>query len=227
MDEEKKQVINRRYISGPEIRKVDQDNRTVEFVASDSSVDSYNTVLPVDKWDLTRFEKNGVVGYMHDVYGDSWTKAADPDDVIGYGRAWVEDGKLIIAITFEPADLNPRADKIYRKIQFGSLNAVSVGFDPTAPGHWGEKRDGEDPDVYYYNGQSLLEVSVVNIPANSNAVKRAMSEEMEQHPKPGPVQEPDEEMARALQETETLKSKLLTAASASLRLAQYNSQNHA
>jgi len=167
MDEEKKQVINRRYISCPEIRKVDQDSRTVEFVASDSSVDSYNTVLPVDKWDLTRFEKNGVVGYMHDLYGDSWTKAADPDDVIGYGRAWVEDGKLIIAITFEPADLNPRADKIYRKIQFGSLNAVSVGFEPTAPGHWGDKRDGEDPDVYYYNGQSLLEVSVVNIPATA------------------------------------------------------------
>ena len=99
--------ILRRWNDTPEIRKVDAETRTVEFVASDNSVDSYGTVLPVDKWDLTRYASNGIVGYMHDVYGDSWTKSADPDDVIGKGEALVEDGKLLVRITFEPADLNP------------------------------------------------------------------------------------------------------------------------
>ena len=169
--------IIRRFNDAPEIRKVDEEKRTVEFVASDNSVDSYGTVLPVDKWDLTRYQNNGIVGYMHDVYGDSWTKSADPDDVIGKGVAFIEDGKLIVRITFEPADLNPKSDKIFRKLQFGSLHAVSVGFRATAKGHKGDEERGEDPNVYYYAGQELLEVSVVNIPSNANALKRALEEE--------------------------------------------------
>ena len=169
--------IFRRWNDAPEIRKIDEESRTVEFVASDNSVDSYGTVIPVDKWDLTRFASNGIIGYMHDVYGDSWTKSADPDDVIGKGVAFIEDEKLIVRITFEPADLNPRADKIFRKLQFGSLHAVSVGFRATKKGHMGDEERGEDPKVYYYAGQELLEVSVVNIPSNANALKRSIEEE--------------------------------------------------
>ena len=160
--------ILRRWNDTPEIR-VDAETRTVEFVASDNSVDSYGTVLPVDKWDLTRYASNGIVGYMHDVYGDTWAKSADPDDVIGKGEAWIEDGKLIVRVTFEPADLNPKSDKIFRKLEFGSLHAVSVGFRATKKGHMGDEERG--------NGQELLEVSVVNIPANANALKRSMEEE--------------------------------------------------
>ena len=40
--------ILRRWQDTPEIRKIDEESRTVEFVASDNSVDSYKTVLPVD-----------------------------------------------------------------------------------------------------------------------------------------------------------------------------------
>ena len=174
MDENK---IIRRWNDAPEIRKVDDEARTVEFVASDNSVDSYGTVLPVDKWDLTRYQNNGIVGYMHDVYGDSWTKSADPDDVIGKGVAFIEDEKLIVRIAFEPKELNEKADKIFRKLQFGSLHAVSVGFRATAKGHKGDEERGEDPNVYYYGGQELLEVSVVNIPSNANALKRSIEEE--------------------------------------------------
>ena len=166
-----------RWNDAPVFRKADEEKRTVEFIASDNSVDSYGTVLPVDKWDLTRYQNNGIVGYMHDVYGESWTKSADPDDVIGRGEAFVEDDKLVVRITFEPASLNEKADKIFRKILFGSLRAVSVGFRPTSKGHKGSEERGEDPDVYYYNGQELLEVSVVNIPSNANALKRSIEEE--------------------------------------------------
>ena len=169
--------IIRRFQEEPSIRKVDEEKRTVEFVASDNSVDSYGTVLPVDKWNLDRYSKNGIVGYMHDVYGESWTKSADPDDIIGKGVAFVEDEKLIVRITFEPAELNERADKIFRKILFGSLKAVSVGFRPTGKGHMGNEDRGENPEVYYYGGMELLEVSVVNIPSNANALKRSLEEE--------------------------------------------------
>ena len=223
MAEDKKPTINYRQICSPEIRKIDVEERVIEFVASDSSIDSFKTVLPVNKWSLTRYEKNGVVGYMHELYGDSIIKSADPDDVIGIGRAWVEDGQLIISIKFEPADLNEKADKIFRKLRFGSLNAVSVGFVPTAPGHWGDERAGEDPDVYYYDGQELLEVSVVNIPANSNAVRRSIAQELEEHPKPAPA--PEQPDTRQADEVELKKKKLLTATGAALRLAQFNNKN--
>ena len=169
--------ILRRWQDTPEIRKIDEESRTVEFVASDNSVDTYGTVIPVDKWDLTRFANNGVIGYMHDVYGNSWTKSPDPDDVIGKGVAFIEDEKLIVRITFEPKELNEKADKIFRKLQFGSLHAVSVGFRATKKGHMGDEERGEDPKVYYYAGQELLEVSVVNIPSNANALKRSIEEE--------------------------------------------------
>ena len=54
--------ILRRWQDAPDIRKIDEEKRTVEFVASDNSVDSYGTVIPVDKWDLTRFQNNGIIG---------------------------------------------------------------------------------------------------------------------------------------------------------------------
>ena len=128
-----------------------------------------------DNWDLTRFNKNGVIGYQHKVYG-SWDGTDNPDNVIGKGYAYVEDKKLMVEITFEPADINPLAEKIYQKILFGSLRAVSVGFLPVGQGRFGE---GKDSNTYYFAGQELLEVSVVNIPANPNALKKSLEAEQE------------------------------------------------
>ena len=173
MERNEKDTILRRQISGLQLRAQDPDQRMVEFIASTDAVDSYGTVLPVDKWDLSRYAKNGVVGYQHDIYYTD-----DPDNVIGRGEAFVEGDALVIRIFFEPADINRKAEKVYQKVLFGSINAVSVGVQATAPGHWGQERDGEDPDVYYYNGQQLLEVSVVNVPSNPEAVKRSAAEEL-------------------------------------------------
>ncbi len=173
MADEKKDNILRRQIDHLELRTIDEERRMVEFVASTGAVDTYGTVLPPDLWDLNRYARNGVVGYQHDIYYSD-----DPDNVIGRGEAYTANGELLIRIFFEPAELNPKADKVYRKVLFGSINAVSVGFRATAPGHWGRKADGEDPDVYYYNGQELMEVSVVNVPSNPDAVKRSAAEEL-------------------------------------------------
>lgn len=173
MADEKKDNILRRQIDHLELRATDEERRMVEFVASTGAVDTYGTVLPPDLWDLSRYARNGVVGYQHDIYYSD-----DPDNVIGRGEAYTANGELLIRIFFEPAELNPKAEKVYRKVLFGSINAVSVGFRATAPGHWGRKADGEDPDVYYYNGQELMEVSVVNVPSNPDAVKRSAAEEL-------------------------------------------------
>lgn len=147
-----------------------EETRTLEFVASDNTRDSYGTVLPVDKWDLDRFNKNGLITYQHQYY------SGDPDSVIGRGEARVEGKKLIVRVKFEDAELNPRAEKVFRKLLAGTLNGVSVSFSPTSRtvGHWGdgkESRDGENP-TFYFDGQELLEIAVVTLPSNKNATRR-------------------------------------------------------
>ena len=146
------------------------------FVASDETRDSYGTVLPIDEWNLERYNNNGVVGYAHNLYG---SYDADPDYVIGRGRAYIKGSELLIDIEFEPEGTNKIADKVWRKLQFGSLNGVSVGFSAQGA-HWGEGEEAEDgaKPTLYYTGLELLEVSVVTIPANPNAVRRSISEEM-------------------------------------------------
>lgn len=159
-----------------EIRKKNEETRTVTFVASDESRDSAHTILLQDGWDLSRFEKNPIIGYNHQVYG-AWNPQ-DVDFVIGKGHAYVEDKQLLVDITFEPKEINELADKVYKKVLFGSLNSVSVGFIP-GKGHWSDK-EGEGPreknETYYYEQMQLLEISVVNIPANGNANKKGEGE---------------------------------------------------
>ena len=119
---------NRKYSDGyiRSLTKDVEETRTVEFVISDGSKDRHGTVIPVDAWDLSDFNKNGIVGYHHNVYGGDLCNPPNPDDVIGTAQAYREDDKIIGSVKFEPADLNPMAEKVFRKILHGSLKAASV-----------------------------------------------------------------------------------------------------
>lgn len=203
-----------------EIRKRNEETRTLTFVASDGARDAAGTVLNQENWSLKRYEKNPIIGYQHEVYG-GWD-GSDPDNIIGKARAYVEDGQLLADITFETKDINEKAEKIYKKLLFGSLNAVSVGFLPIGKGSWGkgdEAIDGSNP-TYYYAGQELLEISVVNIPSNPNAVRRAMEYEQNElkalmeAEKPAPAADPAPE-DRSVENANKLKL-LKAAATAAL-----------
>ena len=147
------------------------ENRTVTFVASTYDKDRHGTILNQKNWNLDNFNANPIIGYQHNVYGDDMCNPPNPDDQLGYGRAYIEGDELLIDVTFEPEDINPLAEKIFKKLQFGSLNAVSVGFVPLKDekGNNGEQRS----DGFYFHGQELLEVSIVNIPSNPKALKKS------------------------------------------------------
>lgn len=167
------EVIRYRQIAPQKIR-ADKKARKITFVASDGSRDTAGTVLNPKGWDLNRYNRNAVVGYQHKIYG-GFEGSENPDYVIGKGRAYMEGQRLMVDVEFEPKELNEIAEKVYQKLLFGSLNAVSVGFLPKGRGHWGtgeESLSGSKP-TYYYEGQELLEVSVVNIPSNPNALKKS------------------------------------------------------
>lgn len=155
--------------SGDEIKVInrkDDDTMLYQFVISDETRDRHGTVIKMSAWNLDNYNKNGIVLYMHD------SRGSDPDKVIGKGRAFVDGGKLIGEVEFEPADINELAEKVRKKVEFGSLSATSVGFRSTK-GHWGNAEQAEDEDTYYFDAAELYEFSVVGIPSNPNALKRS------------------------------------------------------
>lgn len=161
---------------------INEDERRATFIASDSSRDAHGTVVNQDGWSLERYNKNPIVGYQHDVYGSDFCVKASPDDVIGKGHAYVEhtrneeDKVLMLDIIFDGTHKegtgNEVAEKVFQKVKKGFLNAVSVGFLELGKGKTVEEKDGDGnaSKTYFFEGQELLEVSVVNIPSNSNAV---------------------------------------------------------
>lgn len=133
-----------------------------------------------DNWKLDNFNSNPIVGYQHNVYGDNLCLAPNPDDVIGKAKVGMDTfrGKraLIADTTFEPEEINPTAEKVFKKIQWGSLKAVSTGVNPLGKLDTQiTKNDKGEITDYQINfaGQELLEFSVVNIPADANALRRS------------------------------------------------------
>jgi hypothetical protein len=157
-----------------------EKTRTVRFVISTNARDRHKTVLNMKNWKLDNFNRNPIVGYQHNVYGDNMCTPPNPDDVLGPARAWIEtkDGREVLMgeVTFETADINPQAEKIFRKVLNGTLRATSVGFLEVGQGKFGsgEQRAGGKEETYYFEGQELVEFSIVNIPSNPEATRKVV-----------------------------------------------------
>lgn len=204
----------------PEIRKGKAEERKMTFVASTSARDSSGTVLNQEGWDLTRFNNNGIIGYQHNVYDST-----DPNNIIGKGFAYIEekDGRkqLLVDVEFEPKGMNPIADAVYEKLMFGTIKAVSVGFMPLGKGSFGkgEEAAGGKHETYYFSGQELLEVSVVNIPANPEALKRMVAIEREEASRVVEPSEDDKAREQAANALKMEKERTITLASVALALS--------
>lgn len=142
-------------------------NRTAEFVISSEAVDTYRTVFRMDGWELERYNQNPIVAYAHRTGSDN------PDMIIGTSEVRFENGQMIGSVRFEDADVNPLAEKVWRKIQSGTLRMASVGANPLEY-RMGDKSKGEDPSVLYFTRTELLEWSVVPIGSNPDAQKRSV-----------------------------------------------------
>ncbi|MBW1673996.1 MAG: HK97 family phage prohead protease [Deltaproteobacteria bacterium] len=140
------------------------DDRTATFVASDDSVDRYGDVIDAKGWDVKDFNKNPQFLFGHN------SQSLPIGKVL---KTWVSGNQFKAKVTFLPAGMDEFADKCFELLKGGFLNAVSVGFMPV-------KREPIYDDEGRYKGshflkQSLLELSLVPIPANSNAVQVARS----------------------------------------------------
>jgi HK97 family phage prohead protease len=139
------------------------ETRTVTFVFSDESVDCYGDTISARGWDWSAFENNPVALFGHD--------PSKPEYVVGKAKNLrVQGTRLIGDIEFMGADINATAESVYQMVKGGFLNAVSVGFMPL---EWVATKDKSRPGGIDFKRQSLMEISIVPLPANQNALALA------------------------------------------------------
>ena len=131
-----------------------------EFIASNATLDRYHEVVSLSGWKLDAYRANPVVLDSHTY------------DTIGriVGRSTlieVRDQALVNRVRF--ALENPLGKLAHDLSAGGFLNAESVGFIPL------EWEGGQSPTApRIYTRQELLEISLVAVPANPEALSLAL-----------------------------------------------------
>lgn len=158
----------RRVAFTPEIRAADEKKRTITFVASTESTDRYGDVIRVAGWQTNNYLRNPVVLWAH--------RSSDPP--IGKTLALTTETNppaLVQVVEFADGKTYPFADQIFKLYKQKFLRSVSVGFKPLVPPTPIMDKEGRMTG-FEFNGQELLELSCVPLPANPDAVARAVSE---------------------------------------------------
>jgi HK97 family phage major capsid protein/HK97 family phage prohead protease len=131
----------------------------LEYVISDMTQDRHGTVLDPDAWNLSNFRKNPIALFNH-----------NPNFIVGnWEKVRAEGNKLIGRLKLLPKGVSYRLDEIRAAVEAGVLRAVSVGFLPRGP------------ESDRLSKMELLEVSLVSVPSNPNALAMARSLHLSDH----------------------------------------------
>jgi HK97 family phage prohead protease len=145
--------MEKRYIYA-EITEKSSEEGEFTAIASSGKVDRHGEIVSPEGWDLKNYKKNPVILWAHDHYQMAIGKAT---------KIWVEGegkaAKLMFKGIFQDATELGRAAVELAKD--GILKTFSVGFMPI------------DMDENTYEKQELLEISLVNVPANVDAMMLA------------------------------------------------------
>jgi HK97 family phage prohead protease len=144
--------MTRRFSSPHIVKFLGVGERQIRVVASDGSVDRMGDVLVPWGVDLANFKRNPIVLAQHDS-----SKPIAKCATIG-----VEGDAVVALIQFPDAGVNDLSDQYLRLMKSGVLGAVSVGFIPV-------KQQPIDTG-WKFTQWELLELSVVSVPANANAL---------------------------------------------------------
>jgi len=167
----------------PEIRVLDEKRGLAEYIASDETVDSYREIIRANGWRFDRFQKNAPLVDSHD-YSTIEKLVGKVVDFSVKANRLIETAQWAIDV-----EGNQLAQIGWAMTKAGYLRAVSVGFQPemmvnrwdSEQAPWRQQLDElglkEDQTVRtIYTQQQQLELSVVIIGANPNAVARSFKE---------------------------------------------------
>lgn len=123
----------------------------ITFVVSDESVNSYGMVTLTAGIDTSRFEQNPVMFYMH-----------ERATIVGrWENIRKEDDKLLADAVFD--DTTPIGKQVKDQVEKGFLRAASIGIEIV------ERKTIKGVDTV--TKCILNEISIVDVPANENALK--------------------------------------------------------
>jgi HK97 family phage prohead protease len=133
--------------------------RQFEFVASDETPDSYGDIVRAEGWDLKRYKKNPIVLFNH-----------DSDVPVGFSpKTYVEGTALNCIVQLADEGTSDFIDTLYKLMKQRIVRAMSVGFRP--PRTWSSCATRTNNFMgLEFNGQELLENSIVSVPANPNSL---------------------------------------------------------
>lgn len=139
--------------------------RSFRFVASSNAVDRYGDIIEQD-WLLGDYWKNPVLLWAHN------SRLPPIGKVTAFDVA-PDKTRTIAQAELLPEGLDPFTDQLAKLVEGGHLRAVSVGF---LPGSETDRRDEKGNWAgYVYSQNKLVELSLVSVPANPDAVQLARS----------------------------------------------------
>lgn len=147
---------------------VDDDTRTIRYVWSDETPDRYGDIIRAKGWEFGDYDGNPIALYMH-----------DGERPLGNGVDYAAEGTALLGgIKFAPEGTSEFHDATWKLARAGIIQAVSVGFDPIER-VWHDDDDeraalGLGKFGVEFVRQSLLEISLVSIPANPSALQLAL-----------------------------------------------------
>jgi len=155
---------NKKYAEITEVKSVDSDNRIIEFIATKEIVDYDNDIVKVDGLDISKMKKNKSFLWSH--------KQGDPP--VGKVISLKKDGKQLLGkAQMTSEEEYPFGYTIYKLIKGGYINNVSISFMPDYDSIEHDEKKGKQ--VRTIAKSTLLEISAVNVGANSAAMVSAKS----------------------------------------------------
>lgn len=136
-------------------------DRIIRYTFSTPAVARDMHTVAADAWQTESFMRNPVFLWAHD------------DTALPIGRVvsiTTAADKLVGAVEYATADLNPFADTVYRMVRAGYLNAVSTSWIPL---EGRMSKDRERPGGVDFEAVDLLEISQVPVPAHADALVAA------------------------------------------------------
>lgn len=131
----------------------------LSVVASDENVDRYGDVIRAKGWELDAYRKNPIVLFGH-----------KSSEIVGTADVRVSGKRLLADISLADAGTSATVDAVRSLVGQKILRATSVGFRPTVEPV--VIRDAKNDEItgFEYVGQELLELSLVAVPANPQAL---------------------------------------------------------
>ena len=158
-----------RQLGRYEVKVLDAKAGRVEAVVSTESMDRQGDIIRQDGWDLKNFMRHPILLASHDYYrleaqiGTWESMEVKGNKLVGVARYFVGKG-------------NATADWALVLASEGQA-AFSVGFIPDMDK--AKKLEGKDGGDFFahfeFNGQELLEVSQVTVPANADGLQQVRS----------------------------------------------------